>query len=95
MIYSVWNNATRSYEYYDAPGTSETHAGSPPGMNGGLLGATPDQAAWRLPAGSRRAGSGYQAQGRIASLSDSGEGISVTKLIIYPVIGYLLWKALR
>ena len=95
MRYSVWKNETRSYDYYDAPGTSEIHAGSPPGMNGGILGATPDQAAWRLPFGARRTGSGDVARGRIASLGDSGEGLSVTQLIIYPVIGYLLWKALK
>lgn len=95
MTYSVWDNGTRSYVYYEAPGVSEIHAGPPPRMTGGMLGATPDQAAWRLPFGARRTGSGDIARGRIASLGDSGDGFSVTQLIIYPVIGYLLWRALR
>jgi hypothetical protein len=92
--YSVWNNGTRSYDYYATSGVPEIHAGAPPRVRTGALGATPDQAAWPLPAGARRVGSGDVPQGRIASLGgDSAVGIP--SVIIYAAIGYFAWRALR
>jgi hypothetical protein len=96
--YSVWNNGTRSYDYYVAPGTPDIHAGAPPRVHGSALGATPEQAAWRLPFGSRRAGSGEMPQGRIASLGDAGGGgflSSPGTTIVYAALGYLLWRTFR
>lgn len=96
MNYSVWNNGTRKYDYFTAPGTPEIHAGAPPRVRGSDLGATPEQAAWPLPLGARRVGSGELPRGRIASLGDSGGGlfdIDLKKSVIYGIAGYLLWRA--
>jgi len=65
--YSVWNYGTRAYDYYTAPGASETHAGAPKIRGSSALGAAPDQAAWPLPAGARHIGSGPLPKGRVAT----------------------------
>lgn len=71
MTYSVWNYRARRYDYYRAGGPGPTHAGTPPtALVSSPLGQTPDQAAWKLPAGSVKIGAGEAAQGRIASLGD-------------------------
>jgi len=70
MRYSVYNYDRRQYDYYDGPGPKGTHAGSPkPARGRSQLGATPEQAAWRVPATARRVGSGTMPQGRVATLS--------------------------
>lgn len=67
MTYSVWNDATRRYDYYQTPATTPIHAGSPAHVRGARgLGATPEQAAWPLPAGAVRVGTGDRARGRVA-----------------------------
>lgn len=94
MKYSVWNNATRRYDYYQAQGNAEIHAGAPPRSSGYALGATPEQAAWPLPAGAVKVGSGEVPEGRIAS-TEKTFTIDLTQSIIYGVLGYLLWKAIK
>lgn len=94
MKYSVWNNAARRYDYYQAQGTNEIHAGAPPRASSFALGATPEQAAWPLPAGAVKIGSGDVPEGRIAS-TEGGIKIDLTKSIIYGVLGYFLWKAIK
>jgi len=84
MMYSVWNYGNRSYDYYQSDEKGATHAATPPKARGALeratrvqsrdLGATPDQAAWPLPAGARKVGSGPRPQGKIASLGDASSG---------------------
>lgn len=94
MIYSVWNIGAQRYDYFEAPAKSATHAGPPPVKSSSSLGATPDQAAWRLPAGAKHVGSGELARGRIASLGGSdGGGFDLKQSFVYGVIGYLLYKA--
>lgn len=97
MKYSVWNNGTREYDYFSAPGVADIHAGAPPRVHGSALGATPEQAAWPLPAGARRTGSGEMPQGRIASLggSDGVFGIDIPSSIFYAAIGYFLWRTFK
>lgn len=97
MKFSTWNSAARNYDYYDAPGTQGIHVGAPPRVRGSDLGATPDQAAWRLPSNATRVGSGELPQGRIASLGDSSSitAPSMTTIAIVAAIGYFAWKAFR
>jgi hypothetical protein len=95
MKYSVWNNGTRSYDYYEAPGTSDIHAGAPPRVHGSALGATIDQAAWKLPGAARRMGSGEFPEGRIASLGGADSGGGVMNMIIYGALAYGAWRLLR
>jgi hypothetical protein len=94
MKYSVWNNGTRSYNYFDAPGTPGIHAGAPPRVHGSELGATPDQAAWPLPPGAVKTGSGELPQGRIAS-TDSSHGFDFNKVFLYAAVGYFVWRAIK
>lgn len=71
--WSIWNYATKRYDYYEGGQATGTHAGTPPSsMIGSQMGATPDQAAWRLPTGARKIGVGTVARGRVASLGDDG-----------------------
>lgn len=96
MIYSVWNTGARRYDYYEAHAKPSTHAGAPPASSSSSLGATPDQAAWRLPAGARLVGSGDLARGRVASLGGSdGFQLDLKQSFVYGVIGYLLWRAFK
>jgi hypothetical protein len=94
MKYSVWDNAARRYSYYEAPGDTGIHAGAPPRASSNQLGATPEQAAWPLPPGATKVGSGEMPEGRIASTSVV-HGIDLPKSIMYAVIGYVLWKVIR
>lgn len=69
MIYSVYVPGSRSYEYYEsAEPQSATHVGAPAkSIMAGVLGATPEQAAWTLPLSAKRIGTGVVPRGRIAA----------------------------
>jgi hypothetical protein len=95
MRYSVWNNAKRSYDYFEAPGDVAIHAGAPPRAASSSLGATPDQAAWPLPAGAVKVGEGEMPQGRIASRDAGAFSIDLPKSILYAAIGYMIWRAIK
>ena len=101
MIYSVWNQGARQYDYYET-GQVQKEANTPPPrhIRPGPLGATIDQAAWPLPASARKVGSGEFARGRIASRSRdllSLSGFEVDKntvaMIGLGLAAYLLWKS--
>lgn len=72
MIYSVMNTGARKYDYYETPEAEPWHAPAPPPARASSLGAVPEDAAWPLPAGARKIGSGFEAKGRIAVLSRGG-----------------------
>lgn len=73
MTFSVWNYATKRYDYYEGGQQTGSHAGTPPSsVVGSQMGASPEQAAWRLPVGARQVGTGAIARGRIASLGNDG-----------------------
>lgn len=99
--YSVWNYATRRYDYYVAPGGSGTHAGSPPVRSSSSLGAAPEQAAWPLPAGAKPVGSGALPKGRIAVKTVGGialAGVDLSDPVAIGAIGvlaYVIWKNRR
>lgn len=96
MRYSVYDHTRHLYDYYEAPGPSGTHAGSPPRPRSvGDIGAPVDRASWRLPLGAKKMGSGYLPQGRIASLSGSDSTWSLTDLLPYAVLAYVGWRIIR
>ena len=101
QIYSVWNNAGRAYDYYQAPGGSATHAGSPPVRSSSSLGAAPEQAAWPLPVGAQKIGSGPLPRGRIASKTVGGialAGVDLSDPVTVGavvVLSYIAWKNRR
>ena len=93
---SVWNYGTKSYEDYEVPGDGHTHAGTPPRARGSTsLGSTPEQVAWKVPAGARKVGRGPAPKGRIASLGavdDATLGLSTTTWLAIAAGAYLLWR---
>jgi len=92
--YSVWNNSARGYDYYDAPGAHGIHAAAPPRASLNELGATPEQAAWPLPPGAVKSGSGELPQGRIAS-TEPKSGHDFNVIFLYAAAGYFLWRMMR
>lgn len=99
MIYSVYDYTRRAYDYYEGAGPKGTHAGAPPIRSHVALGATPEQAAWVVPPGAKRVGSGELPRGRIATLASSALGDviegSTGKAITIGVIAYLAWRLSR
>lgn len=92
--YSIWNHGTKTYDYYRGPGDGATHAGAPPIRSNSEIGAVPELAAWQLPPGAVKIGSGELPQGRIASMGsfDAGDGLRLGMLAF---AAYLAWKVLR
>lgn len=96
MRYSVYNYGRHAFDFYEAPGAGGTHAGSPPVPRAvGEIGAPPERATWRLPAGAKKVGSGFLPQGRIASLSGADASWDPTTLVAYAAIAYVAWRFLR
>ena len=97
MRYSVYDYTRRAYDYYDAPGPGGTHAGSPPAPStpSRKIGTCPESAAWKLPAGARKVGTGAMPQGRVASLSGADLFSDPSRLVAYAAIAYVAWKVLR
>lgn len=82
MIYSVYKYG-RGYDYYEGPSDGKTHAGTPPRARAAaMLGATPEQAAWKVPAGAKHVGSGTAPRGRIASMGDAADAIGFSTLFM-------------
>ncbi len=96
MKFSVYNYGSKSYDYYDDGKPSSTHAGAPPYTQlAGTIGKTPEGAAWRLPVGAKKVGSGELPRGRIASLGGISSGSDVVKYGVLAVAAYFAWRHLR
>lgn len=100
-MWSVWNYDRQEYDYYEGGRPKGTHASSPPKTVGrSALGATPEQAAWKLPLGAKHVGSGSMPRGRIAS-SSAGVGMGDTDLgdvgKLAAIVGgaWLAWKVMK
>lgn len=75
-MYSVLNQKTRAYDYYESGETEPWHAPAPPRSRGAsALGAIPEDAAWPLPSGAKKVGEGMTARGRIAVARAGGMGL--------------------
>lgn len=94
-VYSVYNYGSKSYDYYDDGQPAPTHAGPPPIAPMGGIGETPESAAWRLPLGARKVGSGDLPRGKIASLGGTDTAGDLGKLAVIAGVGYLIWKHWR
>jgi hypothetical protein len=99
-VYSVYDYDRQVYDYFEGSGPKGTHASSPPKTTFGksALGATPEQAAWKLPADAHKIGSGILPRGRIASRNAGAALGSVDlatggKIAIAFAIAYAAWKA--
>lgn len=102
MIYSVWNQSARLFDYYEAPGSEATaNVEKPAHLRHRTLGSTPDQAAWPLPGGSKLIGQGEYARGRIASTGGSSLGLFEDGDMLWMKLGllglsaFLVWRYLK
>lgn len=104
MIYSVWNQGRGLYDYFQTSEVQDVaNAPRPTHLRSTKLGLTPTQAAWPLPAGAKRIGSGEFARGRVAStgggqtgLGDFGVvGFLLDSRVVAVVVGYLLYRKMR
>lgn len=103
MIYSVWNQAAGHYDHYE-DNAPDDRANAPAPRHLGrsdTLGLTPEEAAWPLPLGARKVGSGPTAMGRIARLrgtstasSLSGFEVPVPLLALAAIWGltFFVWR---
>lgn len=90
--YSVYDYTRKVYDYYEGSGPGGAHAGAPLVGSLGGIGATPEQAAWSLPAGARKVGSGELPKGRIASLGGLETQPAIVKLGLAALAAYAAWK---
>lgn len=90
--YSVWDHKRKAYDYYEsALGATGTHAGTPPTpLFTSQLGMSPEEGAWRVPAGARKVGSGTVARGRVATLGGV-EDFGVPPMVIPIALGLAAW----
>lgn len=102
MIYSVWNQGRRGYDYYETAAAIErANAESPRHLRGRPLGTVPTEAAWPLPPAAKLVGHGPSARGRIAWPRRAFLGLGVTVdrglvgIIGFGVAAVLLWRYLR
>jgi hypothetical protein len=101
MIYSVWNQGRGLYDYFqDAVVQEGANAPKPAHLKSRQLGLTPDQAAWPLPAGAKKIGSGEFARGRVASPTGGQslglfgiESVFDIRAIALGVAAWFLWRA--
>jgi hypothetical protein len=99
MTYSVWNQGAGLFDYYETAKAQREVNVEPPGhLRGGRqLGATPEEAAWPLPAGAKRIGQGSLARGRIAGAGGGALGAfaldpGLLKLGMLGLSAFLVWK---
>ena len=106
MIYSVWNQAARRYDYYETSEPAATvNAPAPKHLRPAKLGLTPIQASWPLPASARAVGSGADARGRIAhrrggelaGVTDSLFGVvsSPMGFVVAAGLAYAAWRVYK
>ncbi len=101
MIYSVWNQADRIYDYYrTAEKSHDTSAPKPSHLKPTKYGATPEQAAWPLPKGAVKVGRGKYPKGHVAhpsgglGLGSIPFGLTTTSIVVYGLGGWLAYKYL-
>lgn len=100
MIYSVYDYNRHAYDYYEGDGPRGTHATAPPTpLVQSDIGATVDQAAWKVPPGSKKIGSGELPRGRIAAMGGIGDisigGKSLSTLAVYGALAYVAWRSFK
>lgn len=97
MIYSVWDQARRRYDYYDAPDAqrdNDTSAPRPAHLRAQALGTSPERAAWPLPSNAQPIGNGKYARGMVASRQGSLSGLGFIPTLSLTPSNLILWGAL-
>ena len=100
MIYSVWNQGAKAYDYYQSSAQQNgANTPSPSHLKKTSLGMTPEQAAWPLPSDARKLGRGAFPKGRIArkggAVALSGVGGSEIQIGLLLVSAFLIWRYMR
>ncbi len=103
MIYSIWNQGRGVYDYYQTPEVQDgANAPKPRHLRATQLGMVPARAAWPLPAGATKIGSGEFARGRVAgtggvmALSGFGlEDLFRPSVIGLALVAWFIWKRRR
>ncbi|MDP2607318.1 MAG: hypothetical protein Q8S00_32675 [Deltaproteobacteria bacterium] len=91
MIYSVWNQGKKLYDYYET-NVEQNRVNAPkPSIPTGKFGSTIEQSSWKLPIGSKMVGSGDHAKGRIAVSGVSFGGFDLTPMKIISIAGAIIF----
>lgn len=100
MMYSVWNQGLGAYDYFEDSSRQEVlNTPAPTHIRSRTMGTAVQAAAWPLPVGAKKVGSGPQAIGRVASRrSAPGLGDVVDEPVLKAGLllgaAYLGWKYL-
>lgn len=100
MIYSVWNQGKRAYDYFE-DGTPQAQVHAPaPKIRKRQMGATVDEIGWKLPSDAVHIGSGDRAKGRIAASDTPGalgvlDMATASPLLVLGAGALVLWYVLR
>jgi len=98
VIYSIWNQGKRLYDYYETSEVQErANVGSPKHLKVSRstdYGMTVPQSGWRMPKNAQYRGSGDSAKGRVAALGGIDFGVSrnTVGLIGLGLVAFILWK---
>lgn len=100
MVYSVWNERARAYDYYESLGAAPIAVPTPSHLKPGQqLGIAPDRAGWPKPASARLVGRGPYAKGVIAMGDAENPDTQMSgksKLLIAVVaVPFILWALKR
>jgi hypothetical protein len=103
VIYSVWNQGARRFDYYrDGKVNHKANTPSPKHLSSSHeIGIAVDRAGWPLPAGAKKVGSGPVPRGRVASRRVGGlAGLGAvdfsspaTIAVLLGVAALVYWKA--
>jgi len=99
VIYSLWNQASGQFDYFeDGKEQPVLNVEKPGHLRSRALGSTVDQAAWPLPSGAKFIGRGPDPVGRVASQRSGALGFdgesegSTAKLALLLLSGFLLLR---
>lgn len=97
MMYSVWDHGARVYHYYQTPDrNAATSAPKPAHLRSSVLGLSPERAAWPLPEGARKVGTGKYPKGMIASRHSELGFIPLDftpmNMLVLGAVGFWLYK---
>lgn len=93
--FSVFNQQTKAYDYYDAPTPVSDAPPTPGHLRPKDLGVAVTTAGWPLPAGAKWVGRGDTARGQVATpMGDDGASSSTSMLSILALAAaaFLIWR---
>lgn len=97
MIFSVWNQPARRYDYYRHPrleGEPEANVPKPRHLTHDPRGVSPERAGWPLPRGAKKVGSGDYPVGRVAALGGVDMSPNTMILLGLGIAALVMWRKL-